>query len=75
MPQGSMCGWEGNDIKRGSGGGKAMVRWEEEEEEVMPGELVRTLHLLPLDGSCGTCPHDTSLSAAPYLRQDSRISD
>lgn len=35
----------------------------------------RSLQPLPLTGSCGTCPQDTSLSAAPYLREDSRISD
>lgn len=68
--------WTGGEWhKVGHWRGKATVRWEEEGKEVMPGELLRSLHLLPLAGSCGTCPCNTSLSAAPYLREDSHISD
>lgn len=68
--------WTGGEWhKMGHRRGKAAARWVEEEKEVMPGGLLSSLHLLPLTGSCGTCPHDTSLSAAPYLREDSRISD
>jgi len=66
--------WAGGERhKVGQWEGRATVR--REGEEVMLGELARSFQLLPLPGSFGTCPHDTSLSAAPYLREDSHISD
>lgn len=48
MPLGSGRGQEGSETK--------WKQEEEEEEEVMLGEHVGSLQLLPRAGSCGTCP-------------------